>query len=208
MPDGTGRTLGASLGVDDRPAAIRSLTSPAQRKALPMPLVSSSNAQARLLRAVSDQSGIAACPERLNHIVLLADQHPDSKGAIDLAVEWAERFSTRLTLMHGGNLRPDSAFWTSDSQEVPDPSQTRLALLGLLWEVRKRCPDVGLCTTAARFPEQVWQAAAALEADLLVLPAGLFERFEPWVDRSGQEETVSGTPCTVLVVESPAAPAN
>jgi nucleotide-binding universal stress UspA family protein len=117
----------------------------------------------------------------MNHILLLADRHPGSQGAIDFAIGLAEPFNAQLTLMHGGNLRSDPAFWTSDSLETPDPNQVRLALLGLLWAIRKRCPEVGLCRVSARLPEQVFQAAAQHGVDLLVLPAGLFGRFLPMV---------------------------
>jgi nucleotide-binding universal stress UspA family protein len=160
------------------------------------------NARARLLRAVAGQPWIAGCPQSMNHILLLADRHPGSQGAIDFAIGLAEPFNAQLTLMHGGNLRSDPAFWTSDSLETPDPNQVRLALLGLLWAIRKRCPEVGLCRVSARLPEQVFQAAAQHGVDLLVLPAGLFGRFLPMVGRSGQDEVVKGAPCPVLVVES------
>ena len=139
----------------------------------------------------------------MNHILLLADRHPDSQDAIGLAIGLSEHFNARLTLMHGGNLRPDPAYWTSDSLETPDPNQARLALLGLLWAIRKRCPEVGLCTMGARSPEQVFRAAAQHGVDLLVLPAGLFGRFLPLVGRSSQHEEVEGAPCPVLVVAPP-----
>lgn len=163
---------------------------------------SSPNARAHLLHAVAGQPWIAGCPQSINHILLLADRHPDSQGAIDAAIGLAEPFNARLTLMHGGNLRSDPTFWTSDSLEKPDLNQVRLALLGLLWAIRKRCPEVGLCTVGARLPEQVFQAAAQHGVDLLVLPAGLFDRFLPLVGRSSQGELVAGAPCPVLVVES------
>jgi nucleotide-binding universal stress UspA family protein len=167
-----------------------------------MQFASPPNGRARLLHAVANQHWIAGCPQSMNHILLLADQHPDSQGAITFAIGLAEPFNARLTLMHGGNLRPDPVFWTSDSLEAPDPNQVRLALLGLLWAIRKRCPEVGLCTVDARRPEQVLQAAAQHGVDLLVLPAGLFGRFLPLVGRNGQDEVVEGATCPVLVVES------
>jgi nucleotide-binding universal stress UspA family protein len=181
-------------------------TSPRQNKISLMQLASPPNTRARLLHAIADQHWIAGCPQSMQHILLLADSHPGSQEAIDFAIGIAERFNARLTLMHGGNLRSDPAFWTSDSLEAPDPNQVRLALLGLLWAIRKRCPEVGLCTVGARMPEQVFQAAAQHGADLLVLPESLFGRFLPLVGRSGQDEVVEGAPCPVLVVESQPVP--
>lgn len=154
-----------------------------------------------LLHAVAGQQWITGCPSSMDHILLLADRHPDSQGAIDLGIELAERFNARLTLMHGGNLGADPAFWTSESLETPDPNQVRLALLGLLWAIRQHCPEVGMCMVNPRLPEQVFQAAAQHGADLLVLPAVLFGRFLPLVGGRGQEEAVEGAPCPVLVVE-------
>ncbi|MBV9489583.1 MAG: universal stress protein [Verrucomicrobia bacterium] len=159
-------------------------------------------AQGRLLRAMPGQRRVAACPQRLDHLLLLTDRHPDTRGTIDFTLDLAERFHPRLTLIHGGNLRAEPAFWTSASPAAPDPGQTRLALLGLLWEVRKRWPEVGLCTVAAQSPEEVLQTAGRFRVDLLVVPATLFERFVPLVDRHGAEETVQGAPCPVLVVEA------
>ncbi|MBV9998933.1 MAG: universal stress protein [Verrucomicrobia bacterium] len=159
------------------------------------------NALSPLLHAVAGQQWISGCSPSVDHILLLADRHPDSQGAIDLGIELAERFNARLTLMHGGNLGSDPAFWTSDSLETPDPNQVRLALLGLLWAIRQRCPEVGMCTVSARLPEQVFQAAAQHGADLLVLPAVLFGRFVPLVGGRGRDEAVEGAPCPVLVVE-------
>ena len=160
--------------------------------------------RARLMHAAAGQSWLPpGCLRSLDHILLLADRHPSSQEAIDLAIGLAEHFTARLSLMHGGNLRSDPAFWTSDSLETPDPNQARLALLGLLWAIRKRCPEVGLCTIGARSPEEVFRAAAQHGVDLLVLPASLFGRFLPLVGRSGQDEVVEGAPCPVLVVEPP-----
>src|SRR5690348_3721493 len=107
----------------------------------------SSNPEACLLRAVAGQHWLSGCPRTLKHVLLLADRHPDSKGAIDFAIELAEHFDLRLTLMHGGDLRSHPAFWTSTSREAPDSDQARLALLCLLWDIRQRCPEVTLCTT-------------------------------------------------------------
>jgi nucleotide-binding universal stress UspA family protein len=171
-----------------------------------MQVTFSPNARARLLHAVAGQHWIAGYPQSMNHILLVADRHPDSEGAIDVAIGLAEPFDARLTLMHGGNLRSDPAFWTSDSLETPDPNQVRLALLGLLWAIRKRCPEVGLCTVGARSPEQVFRAAAQHGVDLVVLPAGLFGPFLPLVGRSDQDEVIEGAPCPVLVVESQSVP--
>ena len=142
----------------------------------------------------------------MDHILLVADRHPGSQGTINFAIGLAERFNARLTLMHGGNLGSDPAFWTSDSLEAPDPNQVRLALLGLLWAIRQRCPEVGMCTVNARQPEQVFQAAAQHGADIIVLPAGLFGRFLPLVGRSGQDDVVEGAPCPVLVMENHTVP--
>lgn len=165
-----------------------------------MPLAFPPNIRARLLRAAADRHFIPGCPQSIDHIMVVADQHAGSRDAIDFAIGLAEHLSARLTLMHGGNLRSDPAFWTSDSLDNPDPNQARLALLGLLWDIRKRCPELGLCTMDARWPEQVFRAAAQYGADLLVLPEDLFDRFLPLVSRTGQEEVVEGAPCPMLVV--------
>jgi hypothetical protein len=165
-----------------------------------MQVFSAAKVKTRLLRVVVDQHWIPGCPQTLNHVLLLADRHPDANGAVDFVVELGERFNLRLMLMHGGDLQRHPAFWTSDSQGAPDSDQARFALLCLLWEIRKRCPEVGLCAAKCRSPEQVWQAAAHLAVDLMVLSESLFGRFLPLVRWSGYDEMIEGAPCPVLVV--------
>ena len=170
---------------------------------------SSSSTEASVLRAVSGQHGLAGCPRKLNNVLLLADQHPDSKGAISFAIGLAEHFDSHLTLMHGGDLRSQPAFWTTSSQDVPDPDQTKLALLCLLWEIRPRCPEVTLSRARGRVPEEVWKAALLHAADLIVLPEGLTERFLPLLGRNDQSEVIANAPCPVLIVsDGPEQPLN
>ena len=163
--------------------------------------VRSSTASFPLLSAVAGQRWIVGCPEMLKRLLLLTDRHPDAKGAVDLAIELAGRSNARLTLMHGGDLRHHPAFWTSDFRDAPDSAQARLTLLCLLWDIRQRCPEVGLCSAPGRSPEQVWQAAAQLAVDLIVLPESLSGRFLPYVERRGRQEVIAGAPCPVLVVQ-------
>ena len=166
-----------------------------------MPLVPSPHAKGCLLRAVAGQCRVSIGPQALDHLLLVADQHPDAQAAIDVALELAECFHPRITLLHGGNLRLNPAFWTSESLEAPDPHQSRLALLGLLWDVRKRWPQVSLCAVRVRTAEELLRTAAQHAADLLVLPEGLVGRFGPLLSRTGSEPVVAGAPCPMLIAE-------
>lgn len=160
---------------------------------------SSSYAMDRLLRISRSQPLASGSISKLNHLLLVADLHPTSKGAIELAAELTEQFNPRLTLMHGGDLRYLAAGWTSSSPD--DPDQRRLSLLCLLWHLRQRCPEIGLCTAHGYLATQVLEAAAQRNVDLLVLPEGLFGRFLPLVSRNRSGERVAGAPCPVVVVE-------
>ncbi len=62
-----------------------------------------------------------------------------SKPAVEFAIELTRLFTARLTLMHG---KP----WRADLPTSPDSDPARPALLCLMWEVRQRGLDVGLCT--------------------------------------------------------------
>lgn len=153
----------------------------------------------RLLRVSRSHPLTSGCISKLDHVLLVADLHPTSKGAIELAVELTEQFNPRLTLMHGGDLRYLAGGWTSSSPD--DPDQRRLSLLCLLWHLRQRCPEIGLCTAHGYLATQVLEAAAQRNVDLLVLPEGLFGRFLPLVSRIQASERVAGAPCPVVVVE-------
>ena len=160
---------------------------------------SSLTATDRLLRVSRSQPLASGSVSKLNHLLLVADLHPASKGAIELAAELAEQFNPRLTLMHGGDLRYLTGGWTSGSED--DPDQRRLSLLCLLWHLRQRCPEIGLCTAHAYLATHVLETAAQRNVDMLVLPEGLFGRFLPFVRRNDSSEWVAGAPCPVVVVE-------
>lgn len=165
-----------------------------------MQLLPSADAKARMLHASRGQRLIFGFPAKLNHLLALIDLQPNSNAALDCASELAELFNAQLTLMHGGQLLRPPITGRGDPAEVFDPS--RHALLCLAWEVRRRCPDVGLCLDPGYMPEQVWQAAARRDVDLIVLPQSLFSRFCPLVTGTGADEMIDGAPCPVLVVES------
>ncbi|MBV9999369.1 MAG: universal stress protein [Verrucomicrobia bacterium] len=160
---------------------------------------SSPNVIDRLLRVSRSQPLASGSISKLNHLLLVADLHPTSQGAIELAVELTEQFNPRLTLMHGGDLRSLAGGQTSSSPE--DPDQRRLSLLCLLWHLRQRCPEIGLCSAYGHLATQVLEAAAQRNVDLVVLPADLFGRFLPLVSRNHATERVAGAPCPVVVVE-------
>lgn len=164
---------------------------------LPSP---SPNVKGHMLHASRGQRLIFGCPSKLDHLLALVDFQAASNAALDFAAELAEFCQSQLTLMYGGRLlRPPDA-GRSDQAEESDPS--RPALLCLAWELRRRCPEVGLCLDPADLPEQVWQAAARRDVDLIVLPESLFSRFRPLITGNGRDEMVDGAPCPVLVVES------
>jgi hypothetical protein len=170
-----------------------------QNASIMQPAASFSNATDRLLRVSRSQPLASGSISKLNHLLLVADLHPASKGAIELAAELTEQFNPRLTLMHGGDLRSLAGGWTSSAPD--DPDQRRLSLLCLLWHLRQRCPEIGLCTAHGCLATQVLEAAAQRNVDLLVLPEGLFGQFLPLVSRNDCWERVAGAPCPVVVVE-------
>ena len=163
-----------------------------------MQLASFPNGKARMLRAGHEQRLVPGCPASLNHLLVLIDFQPDLKVALEFASELAERFNSRLTLMHGGErLRPPGL---ERDQQAAGLDPSRRALLCLAWELRRRCPEVGLCLDPGHLPEQVWEAAARREVDLIVLPQNLFGRFRPLVAGDGPDEVIEGAPCPVLLV--------
>ena len=163
-----------------------------------MQLASFPNGNARMLRAGHGQRLVRGCPARLNHLLVLINFQPYSKAALDFASELAERFNSRLTLMHGGEpLHPPGL---QRDQEAAGLDPSRRALLCLAWELRRRCPEVGLCLDPGHLPEQVWEAAARRDVDLIVLPQNLFGRFRPLVKGNGPDEVIEGAPCPVLLV--------
>jgi nucleotide-binding universal stress UspA family protein len=165
-----------------------------------MQLLPSPNAKAHMLRASRGQRLIFGCPAKLRHLLALVDLQPGSNAALELATELAELFRAQLTLMHGGESLQPSIVGRGDQAEAFNPSNP--ALLCLAWELRRRCPEVGLCLDPGYLPEQVWHAAALRDVDLIVLSQALFSRFRPLVTGSGSDEMIEGAPCPVLVVES------
>jgi hypothetical protein len=164
-----------------------------------MQLASPAHLSDRLLRVTRNQRLVSGCPSNLGHLLLVADLHPASRSAIEFAIELTEQFDPRLTLMHGGELRSLPEGWMSDSQD--DPDQMGCSLLCLLWQLRQRCPEIGICTVHSYLPGRVLQVAAEQRADLLVIPENLFGRFLPLVSGSSSCERVIGAPCPVAVVE-------
>src|SRR5205823_5068566 len=117
---------------------------PLERKTS-MQLASPPDRKGRLLRATRGQHLVPGCPWKLNHLLVLADLQPGSKKALDFAIELAELFDSRLTLMHGGDLLRSPDSWRNNFPDAPEPEPLRAALLCLAWELRQRCPEVGLC---------------------------------------------------------------
>ena len=163
-----------------------------------MQLASFPNGKARMLRAGHGQRLVRGCHASLNHVLVLIDFQPDSKVALEFASELADRFNSRLTLMYRGErLRPPGL---ERDQQAAGLEPSRRALLCLAWELRRRCPEVGLCLDPGHRPEQVWEAAARREVDLIVLPQNLFGRFRPLVAGNSPDEVIEGAPCPVLLV--------
>jgi hypothetical protein len=151
---------------------------------------SNAEADVPVVHARCGQHCFPGLPARLNHALVLSDLSPASQPALEFALEVAESFQARLTLMHGG--------------ETPsgEDDQGRGRLLCLFWEIKRRHPDASLCLALNRRPEQVWAAAAARQADLIVLPPPVFRRFGRLVITSqGGRERLRGAPCTVVVVD-------
>lgn len=97
--------------------------------------------------------------------------------------------------MHGEPEQAGRDFGRDDLPTSPDSDPARLALLCLMWEVRKRGLDVRLSTETGCASEQVWRTAAKLDIDLIVLSERLFGSFCPLA------LSVEGAPCPLLVVE-------
>jgi len=154
-----------------------------------------------VLRAVPGQHLLPGLPSKLTQLLLLTDLQPGSRAAVECAIELTKLFNARLALMHGESAQSRPDLWKHDLPNSPDPDPARPGLLCLMWEVRQRGLEVGLCTEAGRAPENVCRAAAEREIDLIVLPESLFDPFRPLVTRIGTEETFAGAPCPLLVVE-------
>jgi nucleotide-binding universal stress UspA family protein len=144
----------------------------------------------RLVRARYGQHCFPGLPARLDHVLVLSDLTPASKPALEFALEVAERFQARLTLMHGGEAA---------SGERDDSDRARLFCL--FWEAKRRHPDASVCLGLNHRPEQVLAAAAARQADLIILPQPVFRRFRRLVTTREDREWLQGAPCTVVVVD-------
>ena len=156
-----------------------------------MPTTPSSNAGtgAPLVRARCGQHCFPRFPARLNHVLVLSDLTPASQPALEFALEVADYFQARLTLIHGG----ETVCGADD--------QARTRLLCLVWETQRRHPDASVCLALNRRPEQVWAAATAREADLIILPQVILRRFRRLVTSQDGRERLRGAPCPVVVVD-------
>jgi nucleotide-binding universal stress UspA family protein len=152
------------------------------------------DAGAPLVHARHGQHCFPGLPPRLNHVLALSDLTPASQPALEFALEVAGCFQARLTLLHGGE---DAS--SQDASGGDDRDRARL--LCLFWEAQRRHPDASVCLGLNRRPEQVWAAAAARQADLIVLPQPVFRRFRRLVTREDGRERLQGAPCTVVLVD-------
>jgi nucleotide-binding universal stress UspA family protein len=147
--------------------------------------------KAPVLRVTPGQHVISGFPSKLTQLLFLTDLRAESRPAVEFAIELTRLFTARLTLMHG---KP----WRADLPTSPDSDPARPALLCLMWEVRQRGLNVGLCTEVG---QALWRAAADRNVDLIVLPESLFGAFRPLASQSDTYETVQGAPCPLLVVD-------
>jgi nucleotide-binding universal stress UspA family protein len=146
-------------------------------------------AGAPLVRARCGQHCFPGLPARLNHLLVLSDLSPASQPALEFALEVAEHFQARLTLLHGGQTAPG------------EDDQARARLLCLFWDTKRRHPDASVCLALNQRPEQVWAAAVARQADLIVVPPPVLQRFGPLVTCGEGRERLRGAPCPVVVVD-------
>jgi Universal stress protein family len=163
--------------------------------------VSTALPKAPVLRVMPGQHVISGFPSKLTQLLFLTDLRAESRPAVEFAIELTRLFTARLTLMHGKPLQSGPTFWRDGLPTSLDSDSARPALLCLMWEVRQRGLDVGLCTEVGQAPEQIWRTATERNVDLIVLPESLFGSFLPMASRSDTFETVQGAPCPLLVVE-------
>ena len=162
--------------------------------------------KAPVMRVTPGQHVISGFPSKLTQLLLLTDLRTESRPAVEFAIELTRLFTARLTLMRGEPLQSGPTFWRDNQPTSPDSDPARPALLCLMWEVRQRGLDVGLCTEVGQGPEQICRTAADRNVDLIVLPESLFGSFRPLVSRSDTFEAVQGAPCPLLVVEDHTVP--
>ena len=155
---------------------------------------SSAPAGAPLVRARHGQHCFPGFPSRLHHVLALSDLTPASRPALEFALAVAEHFQAPLTLLHSGD--PASSQDTSGGDDAE-----RARLLCLFWEIQRRHPGASVCLAQHRRPDQVWAAAVARQADLLVVPPPVLRRFGPLLTRQGGREWLAGAPCPVVVVD-------
>ena len=118
----------------------------------PVATPSNQSTGAPFVRARCGQHCFPGFPARLHHVLALSDLTPASQPALEFALEVAEHFQARLTLLHGGQTAPGQ-----DEGE-------RARLLCLFWDAKRRHPDASVCLALNRRPEQVWAAAAARDS--------------------------------------------
>ena len=150
---------------------------------------SNADAGAPLVRVRCGQDRFPGLPAHVDHVLALSDLTPASKPALEFALEVAECFHARLTLIHGG----EAASGGDDHD--------RARLLCLFWEMHRRHPDASVCLGLNRQPEQVLAAAAARQVDLIVLPQPVLQRFSRLVTSQDGRERLQGAPCTVVAVD-------
>ena len=159
-----------------------------------------------MLRVTPGQHVIPGFPSKLTQLLLLTDLRAESRPAVEFAIELTRLFTARLTLMHRESLQSSPTFGREDLPTSPDSNPAKPALLCLMWEVRQRGLDVGLCTEVGQGPEQICRTAADRNVDLIVLPESLFGSFRPIVSGSDTFEAVQGAPCPLLVVDDRTVP--
>ena len=113
------------------------------------------------MRVRCGQDRFPGLPAHVDHVLALSDLTPASKPAPEFALEVAECFHARLTLIHGGEAAAPQTASGGDDQD-------RARLLCLFWETQRRVLFRGILSTLI------------LRGAMLGLGVQLVERFHEW----------------------------
>jgi len=106
------------------------------------------------------------------HIIVATDFDESARRALDLAVEIAQKFDAKLTLVHCWEVPSYSyggALYVPADLVTPIEEAAQSQLNDALTELKKRVPEANAVLRAGPAAEEILAAATAANADLIVV---------------------------------------
>jgi nucleotide-binding universal stress UspA family protein len=139
-----------------------------------------------------------------SHLVAPTDFSPNSKRAVDCAVQLARRLGARLTLLHVVP-EPSALDYSMEGFSVQQiqgwEEEAKIKLAEELARTQVEYKDVDAVELSALHPrDEIVRAATSLSADLLVLSTHGYTGWKHILFGSDAEKILEHAPCPVLVV--------